>query len=124
MTNCTYVKLDKLPDSDNWEALTDALREGKHFYSTGEILLESCSITDGCCDCTFSWTYPLAYIQLVYSDGEHVTAIDLPKDDTSPYGKEDIHITFPKGMKWARVLATDIAGNSVFGMPVFVKRND
>ena len=44
------------------------------------------------------------------------------KNDTRPYQSERIHISFPEGMKWARVLATDIAGNSAFGMPVFLKK--
>ena len=72
MTNCTYVQLDELPGADNWQPLVDALRAGKHFYSTGEILLEKQDMKDGSCDATFSWTYPLAYVQLVYSDGENV----------------------------------------------------
>ncbi len=122
MTNCTYVQLEKLPGTENWEALTDALRAGKHFYSTGEVLLEECSIRDGSCDAVFSWTYPLAYVQLVYSDGEQVHTVDVEKNDTRPYQSERIHISFPEGMKWARVLATDIAGNSAFGMPVFLKK--
>lgn len=120
MTNCTYVQLEKLPGPDNWEELTDALREGRHFYSTGEILLESCQMEDGSCNATFSWTYPLAFVQLVYSDGVNVRTVDILREDTLPYGKETIHIEFPSKMKWARVLATDIAGNSVFGMPVFI----
>lgn len=121
MTNCTYVQLDTLPTPDNWEPLVNALREGKHFYSTGEILLEQCSLTDGACQATFSWTFPLANVQLVCSDGERVQTVDLPQEDSLPYGKETFHITFPHGMKWARVLATDIAGNSAFGMPVFLR---
>ena len=120
MTNCTYVQLEKLPGPDNWEELTDALREGRHFYSTGEILLESCQMEDGSCNATFSWTYPLAFVQLVYSDGVNVRTVDILREDTLPYGKETIYIEFPSKMKWARVLATDIAGNSVFGMPVFI----
>ncbi len=33
MTNCTYVQLETLPGTGNWETLVNALREGKHFYS-------------------------------------------------------------------------------------------
>lgn len=121
MTNCTYVQLDQLPGPDNWESLIQALREGKHFYSTGEILLERCALSDGRCEATFSWTFPLAYVQLVYSDGATVSTIDLPQPDSLPFGKQSFSIPFPQGMKWARVLATDIAGNSAFGMPVFLQ---
>ena len=122
MTNCTYVQLDELPGADNWQPLVDALRAGKHFYSTGEILLEKQDMKDGSCDATFSWTYPLAYVQLVYSDGENVKTMEISTSDSKPYGKETFHFDFPAGIKWARVLATDIAGNSAFGMPVFLRK--
>ncbi len=121
-TNCTYVQLDHIPSPDNWEELIEALRAGKHFYSTGEILIESSNIGDGVANAVFSWTFPLAYAQLVYSDGENVNTVDINMDESLPYGKQDIEFNFPTGMKWARVLATDIAGNSAFGMPVFIQK--
>lgn len=121
-TNCTYVQLEELPSPDNWQPLVDALREGRHFYSTGEVLLESGTIEDGKAKATFSWTYPLMYAQLVYSDGENVSTVDIPQNDCVPFGKADFEFSFPKGMKWARVLAVDIAGNAAFGMPVFLRK--
>ncbi len=123
-TNCTYVKLDKIPEPDNWQELVDALRAGKHFYSTGEILLESSNIQDGMAEATFNWTYPLTNVQLVYSDGKNVNTVDLPQNSCKNFSAETFQIEFPKGMKWARVLAIDIAGNSVFGMPVFLQNGE
>lgn len=120
-TNCTYVQLDKLPGADNWQELVDALREGRHFYSTGEILIEKSEIRDGSADAVFNWTYPLDYVQIVYSDGEHVSTMEIHQNDCVNFGSKDFHFDFPKGMKWARVLAVDIAGNSAFGMPVFLQ---
>lgn len=122
MTNCSYVQLDKIPTSDNWETLVNALREGKHFYSTGEILIEQSAIADGKATATFSWTFPMAYAECVYSDGENVNSIRIPMNDTTPYGRKTMEFEFPKGMKWARVFATDIAWNSAFGMPVFLRK--
>ncbi len=121
LNNVTYVKLDQLPKPDNWEELIDALREGNHFYSTGEILLENSEIEDGKAKATLSWTFPLSYASVVYSDGKQANETEISLSDTKPFGKRNIEITFPKGMKWARVLATDIAGNSVFGQPVFLR---
>ena len=121
MTNCTYVQLDHIPSSEKYDELVDALRAGKHFYSTGEVLLENCVIEDGKATATFSWTFPMAYAECVYSDGENVHSIRIPMNETKPYGRETVEFSFPKGMKWARVFATDIAWNSAFGMPVFVK---
>ena len=122
MTNCTYVQLGHVPSSEKYDELVDALRAGKHFYSTGEVLLESSTIEDGKAAATFSWTFPMAYAECVYSDGENVHSIRIPMNETEPYGRETVEFTFPKGMKWARVFATDIAWNSAFGMPVFVQK--
>lgn len=101
-TNCTYVKLDKIPEPDNWQELVDALRTGKHFYSTGEILLESSNIQDGMAEATFNWTYPLTNVQLVYSDGKNVNTIDLPQNSCKNFSAETFQIEFPKGMKWGQ----------------------
>jgi hypothetical protein len=120
--NCTYVELDKIPSYGNWESVVNALREGRHFYSTGEVLLEQCEIKDGEATATFSWTFPLMDTEIVYSDGENVTTDTIKMTDTKPYGKKTVSFAFPKGMKWARLLATDIAGNSAFGMPVFIRK--
>ncbi|MBR2668642.1 MAG: hypothetical protein IKE36_02455 [Solobacterium sp.] len=122
MINCTYVELDHIPSSENWQELVDALRQGRHFYSTGEILIEESELKDGHAEATFSWTFPLIDAELVYSDGENVQSVVIPLEDTTPYGRKTISFDFPKGMKWARVLATDIAGNSAFGMPVHFKK--
>lgn len=119
--NCTYVQLDHVPGTEDWGELVDALRAGRHFYCTGEILLHEASYGDGTADCTFSWTYPLEYVELVYSNGETVSNIRKSMTHSVGFGQEDFHFDFPKGMKWARVAAVDIAGNSCFGMPVFLK---
>lgn len=121
MTNCTYVQLDEIPSSSNWDVLVNALREGKHFYSTGEVLLENYVIEDEKAVVTISWTFPLAYAECVYSDGEKVESLRIPMNDTLPYGRKTVEFSIPKGMKWARVFATDIAWNSAFGMPIFLK---
>ena len=121
LINCTYVQLEELPSSENWEPLVNALREGRHFYSTGEILIEQSTIEDGHASATFSWTFPLSWAEIVYSDGERVQTQRISLPDTTPYGRQTVEFTFPRGMKWARILATDIAWNSAFGQPVFIR---
>jgi hypothetical protein len=122
MSNCTYVQLDEIPSPDDWSSLVKALREGRQFYSTGVVLMPSCEICDGHAEASFDWTFPMQYAELVYSDGENVSRKEISLTGTAPYGRQTVSFDFPKGMKWARVLATDIAGNSAFGMPVFLKR--
>ena len=51
-----------------------------------------------------------------------MSTVDIPQNDCVPFGKADFEFSFPKGMKWARVLAVDIAGNAAFGMPVFLRK--
>ena len=121
LINCSYVKLDRLPSSDDYRELVDALRSGRHFYSTGEILIEESKIADGAAEAVLSWTFPLLDAELVYSDGENVSRAVLSQSDTAPFGRKTIRFEFPRGMKWARILATDIAGDSAFGMPVFLR---
>ena len=75
-------------------------------------------------EATFNWTYPLTNVQLVYSDGKNVNTVDLPQNSCKNFSAETFQIEFPKGMKWARVLAIDIAGNSVFGMPIFLQNGE
>ncbi|MBP0985899.1 MAG: hypothetical protein J6P39_02685, partial [Oscillospiraceae bacterium] len=120
MSNVTYVQLDEIPSADDWTPLVDALGAGKQFYSTGVVLLVSSKIEDGRAEATFDWTFPMSYAELVWSDGENVSRKEISLTDTLPYGRRTVSFEFPKGMKWARVLATDIAGNSAIGMPVFI----
>ena len=84
--------------------------------------MENSSIEDGKATATFSWPFPMAYAECVYSDGENVSSIRIPMNDTKPYDRKTVEFEFPKGMKWARVFATDIAWNSAFGMPVFIQK--
>ncbi|MBQ4506713.1 MAG: hypothetical protein II971_05630 [Firmicutes bacterium] len=122
MSNCTYVQLDEIPSPEDWTPLVEALSEGRQFYSTGVVLLASSRIEDGHAEATFDWTFPMQYAEIVYSDGENVSRKEISLTDTMPYGRQTVSFDFPKGMKWARVLATDIAGNSAFGMPVFLRK--
>ena len=118
--NVTYVKLDSLPKGSDWSSLLAALQKGECFVSTGEVLIEESTITDGQAKMTISWTFPMEFAQLVYSDGSQVTTVNRPVKDQIPFRRTQISFTFPKGMKWARLSAWDTAGNGAFGQPVFL----
>src|SRR5207248_9455727 len=45
--NINYLKLDRLPRFDEgWQAVLDALRQGRFFVSTGEVLLPEFTVGD------------------------------------------------------------------------------
>src|SRR2546430_1305862 len=42
--NVNYVKLDRVPDFDDWSAINRALRGGEFFVTTGEVLIPRWSV--------------------------------------------------------------------------------
>ncbi|GHV87005.1 hypothetical protein AGMMS50255_3010 [Spirochaetia bacterium] len=118
--NINYVKLDTIPAPDNYAPITEAIRAGKVFVSTGEVIIPVCEIRDGFADAELSWTFPMNFAELVYSDGNKVDRAIVPLTDTTPFGTKKLHIEFPRGMKWARFAAWDSAGNGAFHQPVFL----
>lgn len=118
--NVTYVKLEEMPDAGDWTPLVEALERGEAYVSTGEILLKDCRIADGEASVTVSWSFPMQFAEVVYSDGIHVDCVRTGLEDTEPFGERRLEFCFPKGMKWARVAAWDAAGNGAFHQPVFL----
>lgn len=119
--NVTYVKVDKLPSGEDWSAVVDALKAGEAFVSTGEILIEDSLIRNGEAQLCISWTFPMEFAEVVYSDGETVHNREIDMAGSMPYGRAKLHFQFPTGMKWARLAAWDAAGNGAFGQPVFLE---
>jgi hypothetical protein len=120
--NMNYVKIgDKLPEAGDYSPILKALKAGEVFVSTGEVLIPSCEITNGSCTASLSWTFPMSFAEVVYSDGENVGRTIVPVSDRKPFGAETLTVSFPGGMKWARFAAWDTAGNGAFCQPVFLR---
>ena len=119
--NINYVKLDgRLPRPGDYEPILNAIKAGDVFVSTGEVLIPVCEVHDGIVKAELSWTFPMNFAEVVYSDGQIVNREIISMTDLPPFGSTSLEITFPKGMKWARFAAWDTAGNGAFHQPVFL----
>ncbi len=77
--NVNYLKIDKLPRyKEGWQPVVDALRHGKFFSSTGEVLIPEFTvdrkstgeeIANGSKNSTVSfklkWTFPMNYAEII-----------------------------------------------------------
>jgi hypothetical protein len=119
-----YVKLDRVPGYDkDWTPLLDALRQGDHFVTTGEILIRGYGIEGAGSRRTLAadleWTFPLEFVEVVWGDGrttgrQVITATHLP-----PRGRHRFAVPFDAaGKSWVRFAAWDSAGNGALAPPV------
>ncbi|MCW4463852.1 hypothetical protein OK349_19270 [Sphingomonas sp. BT-65] len=133
--NVNYLRLDgPLPRyADGWAPVLDALRGGRFFTTTGEVLIPDFTI-DGAAsggEATFGrntlvrarveWTFPPAFAEIVSGDGAriHRERIEL---NGAPFGSRAIERRVDlRGRKWARIEVWDIAGNGAYTPPVFLK---
>jgi hypothetical protein len=136
--NINYVALDpdRLPRfGDGWQPVLDALRAGRFFVSTGEVLIPQFRVADrpGGSHVTarpdesvdvraeLSWTFPLEFIELISGDGQKVFRQRLETHEVGAFQKKSFQITAQaSGRKWLRLEAWDIAGNGAFTQPVWL----
>jgi hypothetical protein len=133
--NVNYLQLDKLPAFDaGWQPVLDAMRKGKFFVSTGEVLLPfftvdgkqaGDSLNPGNKPATIKlkaeWTFPLNYIEIISGDGVNVHRQRIDLHDTESYGKKEFSFKVDlKGRKWVRVECWDVAANGAFTQQVWL----
>jgi hypothetical protein len=139
--NINYVRLepDRLPRyADGWKSVVDALRAGRFFVTTGEVVIGGFSVS-GCGSgeevavkpgqrlelrVELSWTFPLRFVELISGDGSRVHRERIDCSDTVPFGTRVLRLT-PElaGKKWVRVEAWDVATNGAFTQPVWLARS-
>ncbi len=122
-----YVKVSRLPRFDeDWSPITEALRQGQFFVTTGEILIRDYSVmaaggAEGGFEVTadVEWTFPLEFVEIVWGDGETTGNLEISGIDLPPFGSHRFVIPFDgKGKKWIRFAAWDTAGNGAICQPV------
>jgi hypothetical protein len=136
--NINYLRLDpdRLPRfDDGWQPVVDALRGGRFFATTGEVLIPVFSINGqpGGSDITLkpserpevrielSWTFPLRFVEMISGDGSHVFRQRIDCPDAGPFGQRTIRLTPDlSGCKWVRAEAWDIAANGAYTQPVWL----
>lgn len=135
--NVNYLQLDHLPKfEDGWQPVLDAMRNGKFFVSTGEILLPAFSVNKvgaGATakidskgnidiDVNIKWTFPLNRVELVSGDGKEVFHDVIDMSETTGFGEKTFHFTRNmKGRKWIRLEAWDVAVNGAFTQIIWLE---
>lgn len=136
--NVNYLLLDELPRfADGWQGVLDALRQGRYFTTTGEVLIERFTLdgkssadtlaansADTRLHATLEWTFPLDYAELVSGDGTNVFREKVDLRDTRPFGRREIDLPVDlRGRTWARLEVWDVARNGAFTQPIRIQRN-
>lgn len=132
--NINYLRLDgTLPRyADGWSSVLGALREGKFFTTTGEVLIPEFTIGGAksgeeaafgkstAVRAKLDWTFPLAYAEVVSGDGSKVYRDRIDLSGGAPFGSRTIEKRLDlRGRKWARIEVWDVATNGAFTPPVF-----
>ncbi|MFB3828014.1 MAG: hypothetical protein ACE15B_14690 [Bryobacteraceae bacterium] len=117
-----YVKLDRVPRFDEgWAPLVKALRAGDYFVTSGEVLIRDSAVERNAISAEIEWTFPLEFVEAVWSDGDKVERSVVPAASQPPFGSHRFRIPFKEGAKWVRFAAWDSAGNGAFTQPVHLK---
>jgi hypothetical protein len=135
--NVNYLHLKQAPRFDgDWTPVLDALRNGRFFVTTGEVLIheftvggkssgESLRLTTTSppeLRLELEWTFPLRFAEVISGDGDKVYRhrIDLP--ESGSFGRKTLAIKPDlNGRKWVRVEAWDVAGDGAFSQPVWLE---
>ena len=120
-----YLKIDKTPGpNDDYSPILKSLRDGNFFVTTGEILIKNYSAGTGAhrtITADVEWTFPLAFAEVVWSDGKKVERQTIAATDLGPFGTKHFAIPFDAtGKSWVRFAVWDTAGNGAFVQPVFL----
>jgi hypothetical protein len=121
-----YLKIDKTPGpDDDYSPILKSLRDGNFFATTGEILIRNYSVGGTGNQRTIAadvdWTFPLSFVEVVWSDGKKVERQTISATDLAPFGTKHFSIPFDAtGKAWVRFAVWDSAGNGAFVQPVWV----
>ncbi len=133
--NVNYLKLDRMPKFDeDWSPVLDALRRGKFFVTTGEVLLTEFTVGGKESGETLErsesrelrvsleWTFPMSFAEVVSGDGSKVYRERIDLSDTPAFGKKTWTLRPDLAKRnWVRIEAWDVAANGAFSEPVWLK---
>jgi hypothetical protein len=135
--NVNYLRLDELPRfEDGWKPVLKALRGGRFFVTTGEILIPKFTI-DGkqsgetvavlqdnkaTLQADIEWTFPLEQAEIVSGDGRETYRQRIDLSDTQGFGSQTIRMPVDiEGLACVRFEVWDIAVNGAFTQPVWIE---
>jgi hypothetical protein len=136
--NVNYLRLEKAPRfEDGWQPVLDALRGGKFFVTTGEVLIsgftvngrksgESTRVAEGGkaeVRLDLKWTFPLAYAEIITGDGRKIKRRRVDLSTTGSFGEVSLKIDADvTDQRWLRVEVWDVATNGAFTQPVWLNQ--
>jgi hypothetical protein len=123
MAPVNYIKIDSVPSVDDMSSITDVLKAGDYFMTTGEVLIPHYEIVEQGDQLTViaevEWTFPLDFVEIVWGDGAQTGRKIISCTDLPAFGKKRFEIPFDaKGKKWMRFAAWDVAINGAMVQPV------
>src|SRR5262249_51736963 len=134
--NVNYLRLDRQPRfEEGWQPILDALRGGKFFVTTGEVLIreftlggkqsgETLSLKPGEqpeVRVTLEWTFPLHFAEIITGDGQQVYRQRIDLTDTGTFGERTLTLRPDlRGRKWLRLEVWDVAVNGAFTQPAWL----
>ena len=135
--NVNYLRLDSIPRyGDGWAPVLKALRDGAFFISTGEVLLPQFTVGgkesgetlklsasgQAKLEAGLTWTFPMAFAEVITGDGEKVYRQQIDLSGTGPFGKQTLSETLDlSGKRWVRIEAWDVAANGVISQPIWLE---
>lgn len=136
--NVNYLEMDKLPSYDRgWQPVLNAIRNGKFFVSTGEVVIPAFSVNGkksgetlrldkagkAVVKMQLDWTFPMNFADIVSGDGTKIYRERIDLNDTRAFGTKAF--SWPvnlAGRTWVRVEAWDIAANGAFTQMIWINR--
>lgn len=134
--NVNYLQLDRIPRfGDGWQPVLDALRAGRFFATTGEVLIpeftvagrrsgETMAASDSAntiVEATLEWTFPLAFAEVISGDGKTVRRQRIDLTDTEAFGQRRLRVPVDLAHQtWLRLEVWDMARNGAFTQPIFL----
>lgn len=135
--NVNYLQLDQLPKfEDGWQPVLDAMRKGKFFVTTGEVLIPTFKVNNAAAGETTKpdakgnveialdakWTFPLNRVEVISGDGKEVFHDIINLSDTQAFGQKSFKFTQNlRGRKWLRVELWDVAANGAFTQIIWLE---
>jgi hypothetical protein len=122
--NANYVRIAQLPDFDHYGQLLEAVNRGRYFISMGQVLLPEVEISKASSSvikvkAQAQWTFPLAFGEIFWGDGNQTFHRTFDLSDTAQFGKATFEWSADApNWKWARIEVWDIAGNGALTNPV------
>ena len=120
--NINYLRLDSIPNPQNYPEVLDVIRNGDLWLSTGEILLLSHAITNDQVTADIEWTFPLEFAEVIWNEGPQIRREQISLLETKEHGRKQF--TFPVDLSaatWARFEVWDIARNGAWSQTTWIR---